>query len=199
MSSPAAIGVRDHSGWAALVVVGGELGTPRVVDRRRISLLAPGMPFEPYHTVVGMPVEAARARLRESFESARECARRELSTVAAELRSSGYEATAVGCGVSASPVRVPLERVLKAHPLLHASTGDLYRDAVAEAVEGMGLAVSRVPWKELWTQVGAELGGIDVREAVAQLGASLGPPWASDQKEACAAALLALTLMYETR
>ncbi|MEX1103974.1 MAG: hypothetical protein WED87_06975, partial [Dehalococcoidia bacterium] len=93
-----------------------------------------------------------------------------------------------------SPVRVPLERVLKAHPLLHASEGDLFRDAVAEAAEGLGLAVSRSPWKELWAQAGAELGGLDARELVARMGAGLGPPWASDQKEACAAAVLALAL-----
>ena len=190
--------MRDHSGWAALVAVAGDVRVPEVVDRRRISLLAPGMPFEPYHAAAGMPVEVARERLRESFESARECARRELAAALDELRGRGYVARALATGVSASPVRVPLERVLRAHPLLHASEGELFRDAVAEAAEGLGLAVTRVPWREVWAQAGAELGGIDVREAVAQIGAALGPPWAADQKEACAAAWLALALSNKT-
>ncbi len=194
MEAPAAIGIREHSGWAALVAIAGD-PAPAVIDRRRISLLALGMPGEAYHAAVGMPLEVARSRVREAFESARECARREIGTAVAALHQQGYEVTAIGCGVSPSPVRVPLERVLKAHPLLHASEGDLFRDAVAEAAGGLGLAVARVPWKELWAQAGAELDGIDVRDAVTQLGAALGPPWASDQKEACAAAWLALRLV----
>src|SRR5712692_8847232 len=57
----AALGLRAHSGWAALVVVAGSLrstavlsvpsvpSAPCVINRRRIELAAPGIPKQPYH------------------------------------------------------------------------------------------------------------------------------------------------------
>ena len=191
MTSRAALGVREHSGWAIVVAVAGEVGTGSVIERRRISLLAPGMPTEPYHAAVGVPLDVAPSLLRDSYESARDCARKELVRVIGDLRDRGYDVTALGCGVSAAPVRVPIERLLKSHPLLHGAEGDLFRDAVADAAEALGLAQVRTPWKEVWGQLAAALGS-DARETVTQLGAGLGPPWASDEKEACAAAWLAL-------
>lgn len=187
----AAIGIRDHSGWAAAVVVAGDPAVPVVLQRRRLSLLEPGMAAEPYHAVAAVPVELASARLRESYESALRCARDEIRLAVADLKATGHEVVAMGGGVSASPVRLPLERILKAHPLVHASEGELFRDALAEAAESLGLNVRRFPWKEIWPQLQAEL-GIDARERAHALGANLGPPWAADQKEAAAAAWLAL-------
>jgi hypothetical protein len=138
-----------------------------------------------------MPAEDAWPHLRESYESAQRRAREELAAAMAELSDKGYVVVAIGGGVSGAPVKVPLERILKAHPLLHASEGELFRDALAEAAESLGLAVRRVPWKEVWTQLAAEIGA-EARGRVEGLGAGLGPPWAADQKEACAAAWLAL-------
>ncbi len=192
MASSAVIGVRDHSGWAALVALSGGIDAPAVIDRRRLWLLESGMPAEPYHAVAGMPADVARPLLREAYESALRCARDELAGAVAQLGARGYEVVGMGGGVSGSPVKVPLERVLRAHPLLHASEGELFRDALAEAGESLGLAVRRVPWKEVWAQLEAELGPIDGRVRVNALGGAMGPPWAADQKEACAAAWLAL-------
>jgi hypothetical protein len=192
LGRPVALGIRDHSGWAALVALSGGIDAPAVIDRRRLWLLEPGMPTEPYHAVAGIPADVARPRLRESYESALRCARNELAGVVADLGTRGYEVLAMGGGVSGSPVKVPLERVLRAHPLLHASEGELFRDVLAEAAESLGLAVRRVPWKEVWAQLEGELGPVDGRARVNALGAALGPPWAADQKEACAAAWLAL-------
>jgi hypothetical protein len=187
----AAIGIRDHSGWAAAIVLAGDIASPVVLERRRLWLMEPGMPTEPYHAVAALPVELASARLRESYESALRCARDEIRLAVADLKAAGHEVVAMGGGVSASPVRVPLERILKAHPLLHASEGELFRDVLAEAAESLGLNVRRFPWKEIWPQLEAEI-GIDARDRVQALGANLGPPWAADQKEAAAAAWLAL-------
>jgi hypothetical protein len=111
----------------------------------------------------------------------------ELAAVVAELERRGYAVTALGCGVSPSPVRVPLERVLKAHPLLHASEGDLFRDAVAEAAEGWGWRFAACHGKRSGLNFAAS-SVTSMRERVAKLGADLGPPWTSDQKEASAAA-----------
>jgi hypothetical protein len=53
--APVVVGVADHNGWAALVCVGIKDGLPEVVDRRRVELIAPGLPKQPYeHETVGM-------------------------------------------------------------------------------------------------------------------------------------------------
>lgn len=36
--APAALGLRAHSGWAALVAVGGTARAPHVIGRRRIDM-----------------------------------------------------------------------------------------------------------------------------------------------------------------
>src|SRR5271155_4038334 len=48
---PAAIGVRSHSGWAALVTVSNAAGKVEVIDRRRVAVTAPGTrgASQPYH------------------------------------------------------------------------------------------------------------------------------------------------------
>jgi hypothetical protein len=46
-----ALGWKAHSGWAALVAVGGELRAPRLIERARIALVPEDEPFAkaPYH------------------------------------------------------------------------------------------------------------------------------------------------------
>ena len=49
---PAALGLRAHSGWAALVVVAGPRSSPAVVDRRRIELIDPRFRGRSNHTTL---------------------------------------------------------------------------------------------------------------------------------------------------
>src|SRR5207253_3575847 len=61
----AAIGVRAHSGWAALVAVAGKPGSVQVLDRRRIVIAdaqAPGA-NQPYHFAEKLEVQAAEKHL----------------------------------------------------------------------------------------------------------------------------------------
>ena len=74
-------------------------------------------------------------------------------------------------------------------PVRDASTGEVLARVTAE-----GLPVRRFLRSELYSIAGSELGvGAEaVRARVTALGASLGPPWTSDEKEATAAAWLVL-------
>lgn len=66
----AVVGVADHNGWAVCVTVAASRGLPVVIDRRRIDLIEPGVPSQPYHhETVGMPRREAERlvlRVRES-------------------------------------------------------------------------------------------------------------------------------------
>ena len=56
----AAIGIRMHSGWGALVVVSNE-GALEVVDRRHIVVAEPSVPGskQPYHHVENLELKEA--------------------------------------------------------------------------------------------------------------------------------------------
>src|SRR5204863_2111285 len=66
----AVLGVADHNGWAVCVTVAAKRGVPVVVDRRRVELVEPGIPSQPYHheTLRMPPAEGERlvARVRKA-------------------------------------------------------------------------------------------------------------------------------------
>ena len=77
---PVVVGVADHNGWAALVCVSVKDGSPVVIDRRRVELIEPGLPKQPYeHETVGMNAAEAGRLVQEVRESAVHCAERALS------------------------------------------------------------------------------------------------------------------------
>ena len=61
----AAIGVRAHSGWAALVAVSGKPGSVQVLDRRRIVIADPtgAGAKQPYHFAEKLELRAAEKHL----------------------------------------------------------------------------------------------------------------------------------------
>ena len=78
--STAVVGVADHSGWAVCVTVAASRGLPVVVDRRRIELIEPDVPTQPYHhETVGMRLAEAEkditaGRISGPFTTAEEVA-----------------------------------------------------------------------------------------------------------------------------
>jgi hypothetical protein len=175
-----------------LVVVAGDIGSPVVVLRERVALLPEGLPRQPYHAVAEQGAAADVIEL--VVEAAREHAIEAILRAMAGARGRGDEVVGVAIGEAAGGVPDDLERILRSHALLHAAEGRLYREALAEAAAGEGLVVRRFLQRELYSVAGGEIGiGAEaLRERVKEMGASLGPPWTSDEKEATAAAWLAL-------
>ncbi len=192
----AALGLRAHSGWAALVAVAGTRGSIEVVDRRRIELSAskaPG-PKQPYHEAEGQKLEKARQIVTRYAEEAGRLATEEFRTVLADLKNRGHEV--VGCGLllaSGRPLPV-LESILASHALIHSADGELFRDAVADAAKKHRLNLVRAKEKEVVAQAASSLrlDPADLQSRVAGLGKTVGPPWTQDQKLAAIAAWLAL-------
>ena len=80
--------------------------------------------------------------------------------------------------------------------LVHTAEGQLFREAIVEASEAAGVPVTRFVQHELFEEAAEHVGTSDasLRAQLTGLGRALGPPWQRDQKEAAAAAWLALAL-----
>jgi len=189
-----ALGLRVHSGWAALVAVAGPAEEPAVVDRRRIALAGAGIPRQPYHAAEDLALEKARDRLRLWVSGSRRLAVQAFRDVIGELRKDGHEV--VGCGLLLASGRPlpPLTAVLASHALIHTADGEHFREAILHAAGRAKLPVTAVREKEVWDRACAErLIAIDVlHREIRELGKALGPPWTQDQKLAALVAGIAL-------
>jgi hypothetical protein len=87
-----------------------------------------------------------------------------------------------------------VDEILAVHFRMHKAEGVLFRDALARAVGACGLRLLRVPEKQLdvYTERALATSVNKLRNTIASLGKSVGPPWGKDQKEAALAAMIAL-------
>ena len=193
---PAVLGLRAHSGWAALVAVGGSASSPQVLDRRRIEMADDPEAKQPYHAAEELPLAKARALLDRFARQAQERAAADLGAALADLRADGYDV--VGAIVlTASGKRLPgLESILASHALIHTADGEHFRDALAFAGKQHRVAVARIREKDLVAQAARCLGhsAPALQAAVTAWGKPLGPPWTQDQKLSALAAWLGLVL-----
>ena len=141
----AALGLRAHSGWAALVAVSGTRESIEVLDRRRVELSSSKRsgPKQPYHVAERAPFEKARRIVTRYADDASRMATEEFRALLADLKALGH--SVVGCGLLAASGRpLPdLEGILASHALIHQADGELYRDAVAAAAKKHRLPLVR--------------------------------------------------------
>jgi len=191
-----ALGVRTHSGWAAVVAVAASSEGVAIVHRGRVELVVPGADAvrQPYHEADGLPLEQARRIVAEATDLARRLAADGLAAIAEQVRKEGR---VEACGLLLSSGR-PLpgfEAILASHAAIHAAEGELYRDAIRSAASARRWTVAGSPEKQIWARASAAVGRppAAVQKRVAALGKSLGPPWTQDEKLATAAAIVALS------
>lgn len=193
----AAVGVRAHSGWAALVAVAGSPRKPAVVERRRLQTADPAIPGskQPFHAAEGWELTKATKYLQRCAARSKLLARQAFRSVINDLKKRGYEV--VGCGVLLGSGRtIPgLASILASHPLIHTAEGEFFRGAVVQAARHCRLPVTGIKERELWARATAGLRrpAAKLQRRVSELGESLGPPWTQDQKFAALVAWLALT------
>lgn len=192
----AAIGIRAHSGWGALVAVSENPFAVDLIDRRRIAITDPKIAGanQPYHFAQGQEVPEAERYLRDCTAISEQLALTALHEVVKELQHR--ECAVVDCAILlASGRNLPaLSQILSSHSLIHTAEGEFFRRAFWKASERLGIKVTGIREREL-DRLAEEIFGsrsIQFRGEIATLGRSIGPPWTTDQKTACLAALLAL-------
>ncbi len=189
-----AFGMKAHSGWAALVVVGIRDGEFAVVDRRRVELVEEEWAKQPYHAAEEMKGAEARELVGRGIDAARRIAVREMR--AAVKREKDRKNEVVACAVlTGNPMPDwSVEEILSVHFRMHKAEGVLFRDVLARATESCALKLVAIPEKQLMKHAEEAL-GITARTLVsnvAALGKVVGPPWGKDQKDAVLAAMVAL-------
>jgi len=189
-----ALGVRAHSGWAAVTVVGGTIDEPLILARRRLVVVASQEDehTQPYHVAASLGPGRGRAVIERCAARAEELARTGLQRLAADVAP----ARIVSCAILTSKAREPLdlETTLRSHALIHAAEGLLFREAVARAAVACGLDIEAIPEGELF-DVAARMWRTRpeaIRKRLSDLRRTVGAPWTTDEKLATVAGLLTL-------
>jgi hypothetical protein len=192
-----AFGLKAHSGWAALVVLGKDGGELQVVDRRRIELVEReevSWAKQPYHAAEHLSAADARVLVERGVASARRIAVREIRMAVTRAIEAGHDVAA--CAVLAGDPMPDwaVDEILAVHVRMHKAEGVLFRDALARAAGTCTLKVVEVPEKQLdqHAERALDISLNSARKTIASLGKSVGAPWGKDQKDATLAAMIAL-------
>jgi hypothetical protein len=192
-SGEAALGVRAHSGWAAYVVLGGDVQAPSILGRGVMRLCDPKIEGskQPFHHAEPMSFRAAEEFIGRCRASSQALADRALdSIVLAHGRLRGC------CVLTASGRPLPpLRETLASHALIHAAEGEFYRDVVSSAAARREIPSERVREKEL-PESSERLPGNERtrRETLETFGKLVGSPWRQDEKLSAMAAWFALSM-----
>lgn len=187
------LGIAHHLGWATAVTASGD---HKVVDRRRIALLEPGLPPAPIHH------EGGPHLLHRTGEPLDDCA---LAELVAAVRVSVVRATSAALDKLATALPTPIVSMsLRAWPAQfpddvaiqrrapYESNADsvMYRQVLAELAHAHGWEVHFYDAKSVEREAASILGG-RADEVLLGPRAALGPPWAKDHRMALAATIVA--------
>ena len=190
-------GMKAHSGWAALVVLGARSGELQVIDRRRLELVEEkeaSWAKQPYHAAEHLNAGDARDLVRRGIVTARRIAVRETRTAVKRAREAGHEVAACAVLVVDPMPDWTVDEILAVHFRMHKAEGVLFREALVRAAGACGLKLLAIPEKQLdeYAERALATSLNSLRKKIASLGKSAGPPWGKDQKDASLAAIIAL-------
>jgi hypothetical protein len=194
-SKQAAIGLRVHSGWAAVVAVCVEKGSPVVLVKQRVHLVDT-FTYEfrqPYHTAEKMLLAQAREFISRMQAEARRLAYRAIRELESRTLEQGVKLTRCGLVLASGRPLPALEKILASHALIHTADGELFREALLHASARCGLRDFTIKEKELLERAAEAFRckpNVLMRR-VTQLGRPLGAPWSQDEKVATLVAWLA--------
>ncbi len=191
-----AFGLKAHSGWAALVVVGKQQGDFVLVERRRIELVKEAWAKQPYHAAENLPPAAAHNLVKRGVKAAQQIALREMRAAISRERKRDNEAVALAV-LAGNPLPAwSVAEILAVHFRMHKAEGALFRDVLARAGEACGLRLLPISEKLLLSeaQQTLQISANELRELIVRMGKAGGAPWGRDQKDAAVGALSALSL-----
>ena len=186
------LGIAHHFGWAVAVTASDD---HRVVDRRRIELIEPGLPTAPIH------YEGGAHLLHRSAEPLDDTA---LATLVAEVRASVVRATSAALGELGTELPEPIDTIA-----LRAWPADFPRDISVQRRVPYESRADSVMYCQVLAELARERGWMvrlyDSRPSKRKQHASwvsgrrkcfvlpratLGPPWSKDHRMALAATIV---------
>jgi hypothetical protein len=194
-SSPCIVSVAEHAGWAHFVCVAAPDGVPVVVERRRVSLIVPGLPTMPYHhESLGMPEDAANALIARVRRSIAACSLRALQEVVADLAPT-YAVVALAIREPPFPALPDtVAAVRQSYQLQCAADGMMYQLALCGAALDCGLEVDRYGRGQETAGAAARMAvpPDDMESFINGIGRPSGPPWTQEHRRAYAAGIASL-------
>jgi len=192
----AAVGLRVHSGWTALVAVSLEEGCPRVLLRQRPHLVRKFTHEfrQPYHSAEKISLAEGRSFVSSVCSEARGLACQAIRSAQTSLREQGCELKFCALLQASGRPLPSLPQILASHALIHSADGELFREAVLHAGNRCGLELFTAKERDLPKTASHELclEPEHIARILVGLGAGLGPPWTQDEKLAALAAWLSL-------
>ena len=192
----AAIGVRMHSGWGAVVAVGAGAEGVEVLQRLRMVVSSRDVPgaVQPYHFAEKLKLEDAKQFLAERLADSTAIAGGIIEVLLNALADRQYQVAGAAVALAAGRPLPALEKILASHALIHTAEGVFFREVFAEACRKLGIAVTGLRERELAKCADEVFGkrASSIREQIASMGRSIGPPWTSDQKTAALAGAIVL-------
>jgi hypothetical protein len=177
-----AVGAVTARGGVVAVALAEPLAEPVLAARIERPLISDDLPFQPYHEAVGLPLDEAERLVHDVEAAALEHAQTAFSALLAELPSSRDEIVGVGV-VSRPPApERSIAESLRSHTWLHEGEGNLYREAVLQAAESLGIDALPVLDSDLPT----------AEELIARIGRTTHRPWRRLEKDAVRAAFVIL-------
>ncbi len=189
-----AFGLKARTGRAILVAIGASQQM-HVLERTELKLL-PENDFAPYHAAAGLSSAAAQKSVARSVASAHRLAEEGIRNAIEALACAGHEIC--GCGVLIGGGMPPwsTDDILAVHVRMHQAEGVLFREVLVAGARACGLLPTTLREKAALEEAASMLGlsrtALETR--LVALGKTVGAPWGKDQKEAAAAALVALTV-----
>src|SRR5215831_9386926 len=197
---PAAIGVRVHSGWGALVAVAGQNGAEEIIERRKVVIIDSKKQgaAQPYHYAEKMELPAAERHITQCAIDSKRLAGEALDHISAELLNRGYSLAGAAILLSSARPLPPLDEILASHALIYTAEGEFFRQAFRHAFENLEIPVIGIRERELNERAQKAFGKLaaQIHKNINGMGRILGPPWTQDEKTAALAAAIVLA---ETR
>jgi hypothetical protein len=190
------LGFRAHSGWAALVAVGGSAGSPTAIVRRRIELADPAIAgsVQPFHAAEQLDLKQAEKFIQLCTDSTNALARQALREVIDDLRKMHHRAVGSCILLASGRPMGTLESILASHAMIHTAEGEFFRNALRRASQASAMPVTGIKESEILGRSASELGlpAEELQRRSVEMGRLLGPPWRRDEKLATLAGWLVL-------
>ena len=192
--TPSALGFSPHSGWAAVVCLGGAVPSPVIVERRRILLTSGPLPCEPYHWAKRREGAEARGIVAGAAAEARKLAEAAIAELSSAVAARGYEVVAGGVVTGRGRPDFTFQQALATHAAMHNAEGWLFREALLQAGQQLALSMTAAPPDAVYAEAAVAIGtsAPEIEARIRALGNDLGPPWGKDEKLSSGAAWLAL-------
>jgi len=150
----------------------------------------------PHHAAEGLEPEAAREVVARGIASAHRLAAEAMRSARARCSAASHDVCGCAVLVGRGMPRFSVDEILAVHFRMHQAEGELFRDALIAGAAQCGLALTTLPDKSALDAAARALALTRPRldAQLVALGKRVGAPWGKDQKEAAAAALVALAV-----